>query len=80
LVRVTDEWRQVRAFKEAGAGAQAHLIDDGVISEGNRNAAVVGDATGVSLVAGNAAAVTIGAVVDRQEMTARRDYGSGCDG
>jgi hypothetical protein len=80
LVRVTGERRQIRAFDEAGAGTQAHLIDDGVVTEGKRNSAVVGDATGVSLVAGNAAAVAIRAVVDRQEMTARRDYGSGRDG
>jgi hypothetical protein len=80
LVSVTSERRQVGPLNEAGAGTHAHLIDDGVITESNRDAAVVGDATGVSLIAWNAPAVSIGAIVNSQEVTASWDHSSGRDG
>ena len=62
--------REPGTLPEGGAGAQPDLVDDRVVGECQRQAAVVGDACRVCLVADNGAAISRGAGVRREVIAA----------
>jgi len=55
LIGITGQGSENDAFFECGLGTHSYLIDNAIVRQYERNAAIVGDTTQVRLIAGDAA-------------------------